>query len=156
MRRLRDHDKGEKDSSPLDKIFGEADVQEEEPEEKPEEEIEITHYGKTGGTGAVRNGVFQGVSLDSSAAVEPGGLQGDAARELSDKDLTVLPEERGPSAAPIRRSPAGNPEERITLKTNDQTKIEYLKLIVSLAEDDYYDQAIDALRELRELTGRGR
>jgi len=155
LKRLSDHDKSEKDSSPLDNIFGKSDEPEEEPEAKPEEDIGITHYGKTAGAETGKDGVFQGVNLESRSSADPSGIKGGDMRELSDKDLTISPETSRTSARPMRAGSAGNTDEKITLKTTDQTKIEYLRLIVSLAEEDYYDQAIEALKELRELTKRG-
>jgi hypothetical protein len=160
LKRLRDQSRSDKDGSPLSNIFGKPGEEEEE-EKKEEEDMKITHYGKESG-GDRGTGVFQGVDLDSAASA-PSGIGGEGVRELNTSDLDKparAPELGSESVSEVdldrpvsrpRRSASGK---TITLKTADQNKTKYLSLVVALAEAEYFDQAIEALNELRGLARR--
>lgn len=155
LKRLRDQSRSDKDSSPLSNIFGKSAGEEEE-EEKSEEEMDITHYGKE--SGAERGtGVFQGVDLEN-APPSPSGIAANGVRELktSDLDKAPAPPKMGGTSVnevdldkPAPPPRPSHPGKTITLKTQDQHKTKYLRLVVALAEANYYDQAIEALNELR-------
>ena len=156
LKRLRDQNKSDKDASPLSNIFGKPG--EEEEEEKPEDDMEITHYGKETGAEA-GSGVFQGVNLDSTAP-PPKSIGAEGVRELKTSDLEkpAAPPSMGAEPVPdvdldkpVSRSRPSHPTQTIALKTQDKQKTKYLRLVVALAEANYYDQAIEALNELRGL-----
>ena len=133
-----------------------------EDEEKAEEDdMKITHYGKESGPGT-GTGVFQGVDLESSAP-SPGKIGGEGVRELRTDDLDKpadIPELGSESVneldldrppRPVSRPQPSPSGKAIALKTDDKQKAKYLRLVVALAEANYFDQAIEALSELRGL-----
>jgi hypothetical protein len=158
LKRLRDQSRSDKDGSPLSNIFGKPSGEEEE-EKKEEDDMEITHYGKE--SGADRGtGVFQGVDLDD-AAPAPTSIGGEGVRELDTSDLDKPAEAPKLGAdsltevdldKPVSRPSKPSSGNTIALKTGDQQKTKYLRLVVALAEANYYDQAIEALNELRALS----
>jgi hypothetical protein len=158
LKRLRDQSRSDKDTSPLSNIFGKPNEEDEE-ESKEEEDMKITHYGKEVGAGK-GTGVFQGVDLDS-AATAPKSIGGEGVRELntSDLDRPAKAPELGPEPMsevdldrPVSQPRPSSSGSTIALKTGDLKKTKYLRLVVALAEANYYDQAIEALNELRGLT----
>jgi hypothetical protein len=155
LKRLRDQSKGDRNSSPLSNIFGKRGKEEEE-EKLEEDEMNITHYGKESGD----TGVFQGVDLDN-ASPNTAKIGGEGVRELRGDDLKITPasprlEDTSVTEIDLERpvSPVqGGPKPKsITLNTKDDKKAKYLRLVVALAEGEYYDQAIEALNELRSLS----
>jgi hypothetical protein len=155
LKRLRDQNRSDKDASPLSNIFGKPS---EEEEEKPEDEMEIEHYGKASGAGATP-GVFQGVDLEK-AAPSPKSIGGEGVRELRTSDLDKPAETPKVKAEAVPEVDLDKPATRprpthsgttITLTTQDQQTSKYLRLVVALAEAKYFDQAIEALNELRGL-----
>ncbi len=154
LKRLRDQSKGDRDSSPLSNIFGKSGKEEEE-EKLEEDEMNITHYGKESG-----GGVFQGVNLDDASPTKA-SLGGEGVRELRADDLKIAPsssrlEDTSVTELDLDKpvSPARGGSKNITLKTSDDRKAKYLRLVVALAEGEYYDQAIEALNELRGLSAK--
>jgi hypothetical protein len=120
--------------------------------------MEIEHYGKESGAGAAP-GVFQGVDLEK-AAPSPKSIGGEGVRELKTSDLDKPAETPKIEAdavtqvdfdKPVARPRPSQSGNTITLTTQDQQTLKYLRLVVALAEAKYFDQAIEALNELRGL-----
>jgi len=163
LKRLREQNRSDKDGSPLSNIFGKPSGEDEE-EKAEEDDMGITHYGKESGPdrGA---GVFQGVDLES-AAPSPDKIGGEGVRELRTDDLDgpADPPELGADsvneldldrpARPVSRRRLSSSGKTITLKTDNQQKTKYLRLVVALAEANYFEQAMEALSELRGLKAR--
>jgi len=154
LRKLRQKNKRDKNSSPLGDIF--SDVAKEDPEDDPENEMEITHPDAkvraevvTGGEG------LRGLDFQKEPEGSVDILGGDGIRELSAGDLTVSHPEAD-HAAPdppgkATRATEQNDDE-IVLKTQNSTKVKFLKLVVALLESGHYDQAIETIYELRRAT----
>lgn len=139
----------QKEPSPLDKLLEKDDGSSREEEG---EDIEVTHYGRTvaGGEPAEepKKAGFQQPDLESDPA-ELGILKSKAFREISMDDLDREPElasDRGPD-----NDPAAGEEPVIRLATRDEGKIKHLRLICRLLEEGFYDQAIEAVRDLAKL-----
>lgn len=157
LKKLRQKKKRDKSSSPLGNIFGE--VVKDEPEEKPEDEMEITHHDTKVREEIVTKGKgLRRVDFEKEPVAPVDILGGDGVRELSIGDLRVQhPEaDRGDpthlekAAQPVRDADQNDNE--IVLKTQDSAKVKFLKLVVALLESGYYDQAIETIHELRRAT----
>ena len=145
LKRIKEKEKAE--SSPLDELL----PKEEEPfPEEGEEEVDITHYGITvAGSERVeesgKKGGFQEVDLEAEPKGE-GMLGGPGIREISIDELGKDPDPPSPTEAP-----AGDEERVIRLRTEDERKVKYIRLISALIEASLFEQAMDAMKELRNL-----
>ena len=157
LKKLRQKKKRDKSSSPLGDIF--SDVAKEDPEDDPEDEMEITHHDTKVHAEVVTEGEgLRGLDFEKESEGSVDLLGGDGVRELSTGDLTV----QRPEADHANPGPPGKPtqatraveqnDNEIVLKTQDSTKVKFLKLVVTLLESGYYDQAIETIHELRRAT----
>ena len=154
LRQKKRHDKG---SSPLGDIFG--DVVKEDPEDAPEDKMDITHHDTKVHTEIVTKGEgLRGLDFEKTSEAPVDLLGGDGTRELSPGDLTVQHSEAdhadpGPAGKPARAvQDVDQNDNEILLKTHDSAKVKFLKLVVALLESGYYDQAIETIHELRRAT----
>jgi hypothetical protein len=156
LRRLKELNKGDKGSSPLGNVLGGSQKKDETPEAKPEDDLGISHFGgPVGEKPQPKDEGFQGVDLEAKPEPAPRLLKAGGMRELTDSDLDLVAPEPAPVAAaqpgPAAVIPLGD---GIVFKTEDETKKKYMKLIIALTEEDYYDHAIDAIDELRQIMRR--
>lgn len=137
--------------SPLDKVLGKGD---EVPVEEERDEMEVTHYGRTvagpESSEEPKKGGFQEADLEGQPK-ELGILKSKAFREISMEDLDKDPEPSAELAAG-EENPQVDQDPVIRLTTRDRGRIKHLRLICHLIEEGFYAQAIDAVRELQNLS----